>query len=123
MLGEGSGPGLNPRDIRDPASAYLLLSDDAQDEISSARTKRMKCRSCSHRFTDEIYDRCPKCDSLETEEVLSFIDDGDEDGDVPNMKCLDCCGDTFVGDNYGRCPECFSSDTEQITEEKDDGNW
>ncbi|MFO7598983.1 MAG: hypothetical protein R6X27_04140, partial [Candidatus Desulfacyla sp.] len=90
MLDEGSRAGLDPMDISDPASSYFLLSDDAQDEITGTGKKKMKCDSCGHRFTGEIYDRCPKCDSLNTEELLSFIDDGDERGDIPNMKCLSC---------------------------------
>lgn len=122
MLDECSGSGTAPLDISNPASAYLFLSDDAQDEITVTDKKRMKCRSCGHRFTGEIYDRCPKCDSLDTEEVLSFIDDGDEGGDIPNMKCLSC-GHTFVGKIYDRCPECFSSDTEQMPDENDDRYW
>jgi hypothetical protein len=122
ILDEGSGSGLDPMDISDPASAYFLLSDDAQDEIAGSDKKRMKCRACGHRFTGEIYDRCPKCDSLNTEEVLSFIDDDEAGGEVPNMKCLDC-GQTFIGEIYDRCLECFSADTEQMTEENDDGNW
>jgi len=93
---EGSGDGLDPMDIGDPASAHFLLSDDAQDEITGTDKKKMKYRSCGYRFTGEIYARCPKCDSLNTEEVLSFIDDGDEGGDVPNMKCLSC-GHTLLG--------------------------
>ena len=82
----------------------------------------MKCLDCAHTFVGEIYDRCPKCDSIDTEEVLSFIDDGDEDGEITNMKCLSC-GHTFVGDIYDRCPECVSSDTEQMTEENADVYW
>jgi len=104
-------------DISDPASAYFLVSDDAQDEISGTGKKRVKCLAYGHRFLGEFYDRCPKCDSLNTEEILSFIEDGDEGGDAPNMKCLDC-GHRFVGDIYDRCPECFSSDTEQMPERK-----
>jgi predicted Zn-ribbon and HTH transcriptional regulator len=122
MRDDGSGSGLDPTDITDPSSAYFLLSDDAQDEITGTGKKRMKCRSCDHRFTCEIYDRCPKCDSLDTEEVLSFIDGEDDAGDAPNMKCLSC-GHTFVGEIYDRCPQSFSSDTEQIPEENDDGIW
>jgi predicted Zn-ribbon and HTH transcriptional regulator len=122
MLDEVSGSGLDPMDITDPVSAYLFLSDDAQDEIAGSDKKRMKCRACGSRFTGETYDRCPKCDSLNTEEVLSFIDDEDEGGDLPNMKCLSC-GHTFVGEIYDRCPECFSSDTDQMTRENDDGYW
>ena len=122
MPGEDPLGTLDPTDIGDPASAYFLLSDDAQDEITGTDKKRMKCRACGQRFTGEIYHRCPKCDSLDTEDVLSFIDSGDEGGDIPNMKCLSC-GHTFVGDIYDRCPECLSSDTEQMSDENDDGNW
>ncbi|MCF8143715.1 MAG: hypothetical protein K9N21_07335 [Deltaproteobacteria bacterium] len=117
MPDEASLGGLDPMDISDPASAYFLLSDDAQDEITGTDKKKMKCRSCGHRFTGEIYDRCPKCNRLDTEEVLSFIDDGDEGGEIANMKCLSC-GHTFVGEIYDRCPKCFSSDTEQMPDEK-----
>jgi hypothetical protein len=69
MRGGDSGGGLDPLDITDPASAYFLLSDDAQDEIAGSEKKKMKCRACGHRFMDEIYDRCPKCFSSDTEEV------------------------------------------------------
>ena len=31
---DSSNDALNPTDIRNPASAYLFLSDEAQDEIS-----------------------------------------------------------------------------------------
>jgi len=72
MPDEVSSGSVDPMDISDPASAYFLLSDDAQEDINATGKKKMKCRSCGHRFTGEIYDRCPKCDSLETEEVLSF---------------------------------------------------
>jgi hypothetical protein len=48
ILDEGSGAGLDPMDISDPASAYLLLSDDAQDEVTGTGKKRMKCCSCGH---------------------------------------------------------------------------
>jgi len=121
-LDEVSEGRLDPMDINDPASAYFLLSDDTQDEVTGTGKKKIKCRSCGHRFTGEIYDRCPKCDSLDTEEVLSFIDNEDEGGDTMNMKCLSC-GHIFISDIYDRCPECFSSDTEQVTEENDDGYW
>lgn len=69
ILDEGSGAGLDPMDISNPARAYFLLSDDAQDEISGRSKKRMKCRSCGHRFAGEIYDRCPECFSSDTEEI------------------------------------------------------
>ena len=51
MQDEGSVGGLDPMDISNPASAYFLLSDDAQDEITGSDKKRMKCRPCGHRFT------------------------------------------------------------------------
>ena len=62
--------GFDPLDITNPASAYLFLSDDAQDEISGKENKKMKCQSCNHRFKGEIYDSCPKCNSVLTEEVF-----------------------------------------------------
>jgi len=71
----GSGLGLDPMNISDPASAYFLLSDDAQDEISVPDKKGMKCRSCGQRFTGEIYDRCPECFSSDTEEMPEEINE------------------------------------------------
>jgi hypothetical protein len=67
--GEGPAEDLDPLNITNPSSAYLFLSDDAQDEISRSDRKRMKCFSCGHLFTGEIYDRCPECFSLHTEEL------------------------------------------------------
>jgi len=122
MLDEGSRSGLDPMDITDPTSAYVFLSDDAQDEISGTSTKRMKCGVCGHRFIGEIYNRCPKCDSLDTEEAISILEDEEDSSDQANMRCIDC-GHTFVGEIYDRCPECFSSDAEQLTEENGDENW
>jgi len=61
---------LNPMDITNPASAYLFLSDDAQDEISGNDRKNMKCLSCGYSFMGEIYDRCPECLSINTEETV-----------------------------------------------------
>jgi len=85
MLDEGSGSGLDPMDIANLGSAFFLLSDDAQDEITGSDKRRMKCLECAHTFVGEIYDRCPKCDSIDTEEVLSFINDGDEGGVTPRI--------------------------------------
>jgi rubrerythrin len=45
--------------------------------------KKMKCRVCGRRFIGEIYDTCPKCDSLDTEEVVAFLDGDDDGGEVP----------------------------------------
>jgi hypothetical protein len=64
---EGSAGGLDPMAISNPASAYFLLSDDAQDEISGSDKKKMKCRACRHQFMGEIYDRYPECFSFDTE--------------------------------------------------------
>ena len=114
--------GIDPMDIADPASAYFFLSDDAQDEITGTGKTKMNCLSCGHRFMGEIYDRCPECDSLNTEEAISILDDEEDLPGRANMKCLDC-GHIFVGEIYDRCPECFSSDTEQTTEENDDSYW
>ncbi|MCF8142663.1 MAG: hypothetical protein K9N21_01955 [Deltaproteobacteria bacterium] len=61
MPDEASSGSLDPLEISDLASAYFLLSDDAQDEITGTGKKKMKCRACGHRFMGEIYDRCPEC--------------------------------------------------------------
>lgn len=82
----------------------------------------MRCHVCGFSFTGDIYERCRKCDNLHNEEVFSSIDDGNESGDVPNMKCLSC-GHISVGEIYDRCPECFRSDTEQLHEINDDECW
>jgi hypothetical protein len=75
MVDQASEGRLDPTDISDPASAYFLLSDDAQDEITESDKKKMKCRVCGRRFTGETYDRCPECFSMDTEEVIDQIDD------------------------------------------------
>ena len=106
--------GLDFKDIANPVSAYLFLSDDVQDEISGGKKKNMKCGSCGHRFTGESYDSCPKCYSVNTDEVVAGIDVEEE-----NMKCLDC-GHTFVGETYESCPECYSFNTEESVDEKND---
>ncbi|MDZ7700404.1 MAG: hypothetical protein U5R49_26910 [Deltaproteobacteria bacterium] len=122
MPHEVSGSGLDQVGITDPVSAYLFLSDDAQDEITGSDQKRMKCLSCGHRFMGEVYDRCPKCDRFDTEEAISVLEDEENSSCQANMRCLDC-GHTFVGEVYDPCPECLSADTEQMTEENDGGYW
>ena len=72
MSETGSERRTHPLDIANPASAYFFLSDDAQDEISGRGKKRMKCRSCGHRFMGEVYDRCPECHSVNTEETVGI---------------------------------------------------
>lgn len=61
--------GLDPLDFSDPESAYLFLSDDAQDEIEGTGTKRLKCRSCGHIFRGESGDCCPECFDSNAREV------------------------------------------------------
>jgi rubrerythrin len=68
MVDQASEGRLDPMDITDPAGAYFLLSDDTQDEITETDKKRMKCRTCGHRFMGEIYDRCPECFSSDIDE-------------------------------------------------------
>ena len=97
--------------IANPVSAYFFLSDDAQDEITGDKRRNMKCGSCGHRFAGESYESCPKCYSINTDEVVLGID-----GKEVNMKCLDC-GHTFVGETYESCPECFGLDTEELENE------
>jgi len=74
MSNKGAEGGFDPTDIANPVSAYFFLSDDAQDEITGEKKKDMKCRSCGHRFAGESYESCPKCYSLNTDEVVSGID-------------------------------------------------
>jgi len=121
MSDEGSSDGgLDPMDIVNPVSAYFFLSDDAQDEITRTDKKKMKCLSCGHAFRGKSYDCCPKCFSINTDEVVAGIDGEEEVAEEANMKCLDC-GHIFVGEIYDRCPECFSSDIEDVADEKDHG--
>jgi len=61
---------LDPFDIGNPESAYFFLSDDAQEEIKSARERNMKCLSCGRRFSGKLFDSCPECDSFHTEEIV-----------------------------------------------------
>lgn len=122
MDDQGTDGNFDPLDITNPASAYLFLSDDAQDKITGESKKKLKCQSCKHQFRGEPYDSCPECGSVLNEEVFSFAED-DEISQKLNMKCLDC-GHTFVGETYDSCPECFSPDTEELEEGKDDmGKW
>lgn len=65
---------FDPMDIKDPASAFFFLGDDAQDEIVGSNKKKMRCRSCQHHFRGEIFDSCPKCHSFDTEEMIGEID-------------------------------------------------
>jgi len=76
MRDKGAEGGFDPTDISNPVSAYFFLSDDAQDEITGSDKKRMKCLSCGYRFMGKIYDRCPECLSLDTEEVTDEKDHG-----------------------------------------------
>lgn len=68
LLDKGAEGLIDSMDIANPVSAYFFLCDDAQDEISGSDNKKMKCLSCEHMFTGEIYDRCPECFSSDTEE-------------------------------------------------------
>ena len=72
---DDSAGGLDFKDIANPVSAYLFLSDDAQDEISGAKKKNMKCRSCGHRFAGKIYESCRKCYGFNIEEIIFDIDE------------------------------------------------
>ena len=77
MPDKGSSEGdLDPMDIANSVSAYFFLSDDAQDEITGEKKKKMKCGSCGHRFVGEFYESCPECFSSDTEEMIDEKDDG-----------------------------------------------
>jgi len=67
--------GIDPMDIANPVSAYFFLSDDAQDEITGEKKKKMKCGSCGHRFAGESYESCPKCFSPDTEKAADEKND------------------------------------------------
>ena len=118
----GSEGGLDPMDIANPVSAYFFLSDDAQDETRGRDKKKMKCLSCGHRFMGEIYDSCPECYTVNTDEVVAGIDGEDQVAEEANIKCLNC-DHTFVRETYDSVPECFSPGTEEIDDETDDGYW
>jgi hypothetical protein len=60
ILSASKEEGLLRPDLSDPVSSYLLLSDDAQDEIEGG--KRFKCLSCGKVFTG-IGESCPVCQS------------------------------------------------------------
>ena len=87
---ESLGNGFQATDFTHPASAYFLLSDDAQDEISGHSSKRMKCRSCGHHFTGDTYGSCPECFSSDTEEDFSIIDGEEVLMDGVHRNCLNC---------------------------------
>jgi len=72
LVGEGR---LDPLDITNPVNTYLLLSGDAQDEITGTGKKRMKFLFCGQRFTGEVSDSCPERFSPDTEEVPDENDD------------------------------------------------
>jgi hypothetical protein len=76
ILDKGTEGGLDPMDITDPASAYLFLSDDAQDEVNGSDKKKMKCLSCGYIFKGEMYDSCPECFSSDTQEVTDEKEHG-----------------------------------------------
>jgi len=38
--------------------------------------KKMKCLTCGHQFTGELYDSCPECLSSDIEEVIDEKDGG-----------------------------------------------
>ena len=52
-----------------PLKAYMLLSDDAQDEIEGGKKIRLRCLLCSHKFGGSIGQACPACFSARTELV------------------------------------------------------
>lgn len=54
----------DPLDVSDSRSAYLFLSDDAQDELQRDGNRcRMKCLNCGKTFKGDILDLCPRCSS------------------------------------------------------------
>lgn len=61
--------GLDPFNLRNPVSSYLLLSDDVQDELQDPRTRKMKCQLCGHEFMGRKTDHCPICYGMTIREI------------------------------------------------------
>lgn len=61
---------FDPLNFRDPKTAYLFLSDDAQDELENSQKRKMKCLSCGHEFFGQIGDYCSKCYGTEFSEII-----------------------------------------------------
>ena len=72
LLNEQGGfeTNLDPFNLNDPVSSYLLLSDDVQDELGNRKERKMKCSSCGCEFLGLIGGYCPKCYSRELGEAL-----------------------------------------------------
>ena len=60
---------LDPLNLHDPASAYLFLSDDVQDELGDPNKRKMKCSACGCEFLGQIGGYCPKCYSMLFSEI------------------------------------------------------
>ena len=61
---------LDPVGITAPRSSFFFLSDDVQDDLDGREKPLMRCLSCGQRFKGVIYDGCPKCFSVNTEEIV-----------------------------------------------------
>jgi len=44
------GKGLDPLNLDNPGSAFMFLSDDAQDELENPKNRKLKCLLCGHEF-------------------------------------------------------------------------
>ena len=45
-----NGNDLDPFNLDNPASSYLFLSDDVQDELENPLNLKLKCGFCGHEF-------------------------------------------------------------------------
>ena len=61
---------FDPLDITVPRSEFFFLSDDVQDDLDERDKPLMRCLSCGQRFKGVIYDSCPKCFCVNTEEIV-----------------------------------------------------
>jgi len=60
-------------DITNPASAYLFLSDDVQDEIRWKDHKRIRIQSCGDRFAGDLMKVAQNAIMFFAEEVFSNV--------------------------------------------------
>jgi len=59
----------DPLNFRDPTSAYLFLSDDAQDELGNSQNRKLRCLLCGHEFKGRKTDQCPICYGTQFSEI------------------------------------------------------
>jgi rubrerythrin len=56
----GNEGDLNSFNLRDPETAYLLWSDDAE-ELANPQNRKLKCSLCGYEFWGQRTNSCPVC--------------------------------------------------------------